>query len=134
MGERDEVLFANEAFYEAFARADVAAMDAVWATDRDDVTVVHPGMAPIAGRSGVMATWQAIFEDASHVDIRCANAQAFLHGDVAIVLCTEIVDGHGLSATNVFRRGDPGWRLVHHHAGPCHAPERMGEPKQVVLH
>ena len=27
-----------------------------------------------------------------------------------------------LAATNVFRRESAGWKLLHHHAGPCQRP------------
>lgn len=134
MGRRDDVLDANEEFYRAFARADVEAMEDIWATESYHVTVVHPGAAAISGRQGVIETWKAIFRDSSHVDIACANAQAFLHGDMAIVICMEVVHGHGLAATNVFCRTDDGWRMIHHHAGPCHTPQRRNPEPRPVLH
>jgi ketosteroid isomerase-like protein len=131
MGERDEVLFANKEFYRAFAGADADRMAKIWAGDRDDVTVVHPGADAIAGRAGVLESWRTIFEGAGLVDVCCAGANAYIHGDVAIVLCSEIVQGQRLAATNIFRRTTDGWRLVHHHAGPCRSPQQASRP---VLH
>ena len=132
MSERDAVLLANRAFYEAFAAADADRMAQVWATDRDDLTVVHPGSVAIAGRAGVLGSWRSIFDGAGHVDIRHVEAAAYLHGDMAIVLCTEIIQGQGLAATNIFCRTAPGWRMVHHHAGPCPAPQRDRKPPPVL--
>jgi ketosteroid isomerase-like protein len=134
MGERDEVLFANERFYRAFADADIREMNAVWADDRDDVSVVHPGAPAVAGRAGVLETWQAIFEGEQQVDIAFSDAVAYFHDDVAIVLCTETVMQHNLTATNIFCRTPHGWRMIHHHAGPCNVARRNRGQSRPVLH
>ena len=134
MGERDAVLFANELFYRAFADADLAAMEDIWATGPDTISVVHPGTSPILGRDEVLETWQVIFEGASHVDIGIADTDARVYGDFAIVLFSEIVHGHGLSATNVFCRTPQGWRLVHHQAGPSAAARRQQEFDRPLMH
>ncbi len=134
MAERDAVLFANEAFYRAFADADFSDMCRIWATGRDDISVIHPGAAPISGRERVLETWQAIFEGAAGVDIAFSDAEARIYGDVAIVMCSELVHGHGLSATNVFCRTDEGWRIVHHQAGPREIARRNTGSERPVLH
>jgi hypothetical protein len=46
----------------------------------------------------------------------CHDDTAFLHGDVAIVLCEEELADGSLSATNIFVKEDGEWRLVHHQA------------------
>ena len=40
--QESEVLTANEAFYDAFAKRDVSAMEAMW-SQRTDIACVHPG-------------------------------------------------------------------------------------------
>lgn len=134
MENHAEVLAANAAFYRVFAAADADGMAKIWAVDRDELTVVHPGAVAVSGRAQVLDTWRTIFDDASHVDIRCTGAQAYIHGDMAIVLCTEIVQGHRLAATNVFCRSADGWCLVHHQAGPCHVAPDGPPPHKPVLH
>ena len=43
-------------------------------------------------------------------------------GEAAWVICTEIVPGGSLAATNVFVRERGGWHMVHHHASPLPRP------------
>ena len=56
---RDAVLFANEAFYRAFADRDIAAMEEIWASEAP-VACIHPGWSPVIGRERVLASWRAI--------------------------------------------------------------------------
>ena len=116
MPETDAVLRANETFYAAFAAADIEAMTAVWA-DEEPVSVIHPGMLPLAGREQVLQSWREILGPADTFDIVCVDPQVQLYGDVAVVLCQERVGGHLLAASNTYRRTAGGWALVMHQAG-----------------
>ena len=113
----DEVLRANQAFYDAFLARDLSKMRDVWAT-RHHVACVHPGWHVLVGREEVMASWEAILASEESPAISCSEATAFVLGDSAFVTCTEDVSGTELVATNVFMREDGGWKIVHHHAGP----------------
>ena len=53
MSEDESVLFANDAFYNAFASSDLQAMEEIWARDAQP-TCVHPGWLPLVGRRQVM--------------------------------------------------------------------------------
>jgi hypothetical protein len=110
-----DILAANEAFYDAFVREDSAAMDALWAR-RAPVACIHPGWTALVGRAKVMASWRAIMSNGAP-PIRCAAPRVQLLGDVAYVICDELVGGGRLIATNVFVLEDDAWRLVHHQAG-----------------
>lgn len=116
------VLDANDAFYDAFHRRDVTAMDAVWARDVP-VTCVHPGWEPIRGRDEVMASWRRVLlNDAP--DVRVSRASAHVAGDMAWVVCREqIPNGPPLAATNLFVRRDGAWKMCHHHAGLVARPD-----------
>ena len=116
MAEDDAVLAANQAFYSAFAAADAAAMEALWAR-RAPVACIHPGWGMLAGRDEVVESWRRIFR-AAPPDIVCHDARAFVLGDTAFVICLEIIPEAVLIATNVFVREAGRWRLVHHQAGP----------------
>ena len=59
---------AEDAFYRAFAVADVDAMMAVWAED-DAVTCIHPAGPRLDGRPAIRHSWQAIFHQASGIGI-----------------------------------------------------------------
>jgi ketosteroid isomerase-like protein len=128
MSERQAILFANTAFYAAFAARDYAAMDAIWA--EDDVGCVHPGWPPLKGRKAVMASWRNILGNPASPEVAPRDPVILMHGVTAIVICLEIIgDRSGgrpqaLSATNIFVKEKGGWKIVHHHAGAANVDVR----------
>ncbi|HLI11890.1 MAG TPA: nuclear transport factor 2 family protein [Alphaproteobacteria bacterium] len=135
--QEEPVLAANEAFYRAFAVRDLAAMERVWASEVA-VACVHPGWTPLLGRDAVMESWAGILGNPKAPAIRCLQAQATVYGDIALVLCYELVERGFLVATNLFVRENGAWKLFHHQAGPAaaEAPETTGElaPASKRLH
>ena len=134
MSDHEAVLFANEAFYRAFADGDMAAMDAVWARG-GAVACTHPGWEVLSGRDAVMESWRTILASPARPAIRCRDAVAHLVGDAAFVTCYEDVGQGVLAATNILVREDGQWRMAHHQAGPTAAqrrPERA--PPTAVVH
>jgi hypothetical protein len=115
--DHEAVLFANEAFYQAFAARDVAAMDGIWAR-HCQVACIHPGWGPLFGRDAVMTSWRGILGSQASPAIVCRDARPFIYGDVAFVTCFEEIDDNFLIATNVYVRHGAVWKLVHHQAGP----------------
>jgi ketosteroid isomerase-like protein len=115
------VIFANEAFYAAFARRDIAAMSDVW-SQRDDVTCIHPGWPPLTGREAVMKSWRGILRNPASPEIACHHPVAHVFGDVGYVICFERIEATFLIATNIFVREGQGWMLVHHQAGTTPPP------------
>jgi ketosteroid isomerase-like protein len=130
----NDVLEANEAFYDAFAKRDVAAMEAMW-SQRSDIACVHPGWDALVGRREVLQSWRAILASPEAPEVECAGAVAHVLGDVAYVVCNEVLPSAELCATNVFVRENGGWKLVHHHAGPVasHMEERRPKAAPKVL-
>jgi len=123
MADQETVLSANEAFYDAFAAADINAMMAIWAQEAD-ITCLHPGWPRLEGREEVLNSWRGILENPNRPRIECVDATVSLYGDVAVVLCYEALENGFLLATNIFVLEDGAWRMVHHHAGgPVHGPE-----------
>jgi hypothetical protein len=125
--EHDAVLFANEAFYRAFATRDLAAMEEVWAR-HCPVACIHPGWEPLHGREDVMRSWQRILGNPESPAIACHDAHATLFGDTALVVCFEAVPGGFLIASNLFVRQGAVWKLVHHQAGPTNGQPEDDEP------
>ena len=115
--DEQDVLAANRAFYEALNAKDLPAMDAVWARAAS-VACVHPGWNVLAGREQVLASWAAILGNPAQPRVQSGAESAYLFGDVAYVICRELVSGSPLAATNVFVREDGRWRLAHHHSSP----------------
>ena len=128
MGEEEKILFANEAFYAAFAGADMEAMSEIWSGDAA-VSVIHPGGDLVSGRGAVLESWQAILAGAGSFDIEMRGASARCLGGMGIVVCYERVGAHNLIATNLFARAGATWHIVHHQSGPSPVlPPREEEP------
>jgi ketosteroid isomerase-like protein len=115
-----DVLAANERFYQAFNLKDVPLMESVWAVDHA-VTCVHPGWNVLEGWDDVLDSWRNILGNANQPRIVTGGATAVLFGEVAVVVCRELVAGSPLVATNIFVVEDGMWRLLHHHSGPVYA-------------
>ncbi len=116
--DRDAVLAANRAFYEAFEACDLDAMSDVW-EHSDRVACTHPGWSTLHGWAGIAASWFALFRNGQHLQFIVTNERVEVAGDAAWVTCDENVLGEGASgtvaATNLFVRVEGGWRMVNHH-------------------
>jgi ketosteroid isomerase-like protein len=126
--DREAVLAANAAFYAAFEMLDYDAMKRAWATS-PQVTCIHPGATPIAGRDAVLSSWREIFASTTSIHFTLADVRAYVAGDVAWVVLVEQIEARhdeavvraSTRATNVFVREAGEYRLVHHHAEPASA-------------
>lgn len=128
------VLFANSAFYAAFAGRDLKAMERIWASDKP-VSCTHPGWQPLRGRAEVMTSWRSILTGPGAPRIHSRAEHATLYGDFAFVTCVEQLDGERgqkefLTATNIFVRAGNLWLMVHHQAGPLNIDPRALEEEE----
>lgn len=130
-GDENAVLSANAAFYQAFDRHDVAAMEKLWARDCP-VACIHPGWAPLHGRAPVLESFGSILGGPSPPSIACLGARAYVHDTIAFVICNERLEDAELVATNIFVRESDGWKLIHHQAGPT--PPRPDPPAGGTVH
>lgn len=121
MRQTAELLFANEAFYDAFRHRDATRMDALWA-DRHFVACIHPGWRALTTREEVIDSWRRILGNPQSPKVACRGAQASPRGDLGFVVCYEVIGNNVLAATNVFAREDGTWKLIHHQAGACDLP------------
>lgn len=112
-----DVVAANREFYRAFGQRDFAAIDRLWSRTRP-VACIHPGWDALTERAAVMRSWRQIVESPSAPNIVCRNEKAFVLGEVAFVVCHEVLSEGVLAATNMFAREDGGWKMVHHQASP----------------
>ena len=119
MTERETLLFANEAFYRAFADRDFAAMEAVWASD-GPIACIHPGWPPLSGRDAVVDSWRRILaNDESPQVVPAADGVSPWRRRLRDLF--KSVGSAALVATNIFRREGRQWRMIHHQAGPAPA-------------
>jgi hypothetical protein len=117
---RSAVLFANEAFYRAFADRDYTRMSGLWAQSLP-VLCLHPGWPPLAGRAAVLASWKRLLAGAG-LDLAMQSPALQFVGETAFVVCYERVGQDWLVATNAFAHEGGEWRMVFHQAGPVPAP------------
>ncbi|KAB2350823.1 nuclear transport factor 2 family protein [Actinomadura rudentiformis] len=123
---------ANAEFYAAFEAGDLDRMAALWADGpyAPSVTCVHPGWPMLRGRDEVLRSWALIMANTSYIQFVLTNVEADIHGDQAVVTCSEniltadedteagFLAGGEVVATNIFVRADGAWRLLLHHGSP----------------
>jgi len=137
MSDRADVLEANAAFYEAFARLDLARMEEVWLR-APYLKCVHPGWGLLVGWGPVMESWRRIFESTLEMRFTLTDTSVETNGDLAWVVVTENIDSRHrdgtvtaqVQATNVFERRAGRWFLVHHHGSPVLGPPAATEQMQ----
>jgi ketosteroid isomerase-like protein len=117
----DDVLAANQAFYDAHEQRDITAMRNVW-EHSDRVVCVHPGWPILRTWRIVEESWKRIFEGPGRNQFIITNDVVADLGDLAwITLDENLVQGAStgtVAATNVFARTDAGWRMILHHGSP----------------
>lgn len=118
---------AEQAFYEALQKADLALMMRVWSDD-EDIVCIHPGGLRMAGHEAVHNAWQQILGNGPMAikalqPMIMSSAMSAVHMLIEqIVLATP--QGNKTAhcyATNIFHKGRAGWKMILHHAS--HAPQ-----------
>lgn len=130
---------AETAFYEAFQRADLSAMRAVWLA-ADYVECIHPMGERLRGLEAVMAGWRRILEPGPVMSFELEDVSYTQSGSMSIHTVTEHItlrqgDQHLHSrvlATNIYLLSEDGWRLMLHHASPM--PKQPAASEPVVVH
>lgn len=141
------VLQVNSAFYRAFSNKDYEAMQAVWLHDAS-AFCIHPSSAPLIGAKNVLNSWKEMFAGGNEAfqknKIEPTNIRLSVKGTSAIITCDEEVytkrfvrgkkrvgeEGKNgmeqvnkLVTTNIFRKVNGKWYMVHHHATWHHESE-----------
>lgn len=131
---------AETAFYEAFERADLPGMMAVWAAS-DDVVCIHPTGPRLQGFEAVRESWAQIFSGGAQLRVRTTEVKKFDGQNVAVRSVVEVLTAPGqqgtpqsVLATNVYELGDNGWRMVVHHAAPVPEPPAAADEPPAPAH
>ena len=119
--DEQNALFANEAFYLAFTRKDLDAMDMLWAQSQP-LVCVHPGWALLTSRAEIMDSWQHILANPNQPGMDFHDPQVHLHESIVLVTCYEQLPGSICLATNGFVEEGDTLRMVLHHSGMCAQP------------
>ncbi len=118
----------EDAYYDALETGDAQAMASIWDASEDAVCLLP--MTPLVTGARIQRLWQAIFEQGGTFDIQVRHLIWIEGEEVAIHLVEEHSgqdqhEGQALApiyATNVFRRGPDGWRLLLHQNSPTPPP------------
>lgn len=123
--EQDAVLEINQAFYRAFEKKDMEAMEAVCSQGIGSLCI-HPGREAIKGWDAIRQSWMQIFKATRYLEIDLDVVSVEVSGDLAYVVLVEkvmqVAGSRRLEAksmaTNMFERMGGQWYLVHHHGSP----------------
>jgi ketosteroid isomerase-like protein len=125
---------AEAAFYDAFEKADLDAMMAVWA-DEDDIVCIHPGSARLTGVEAVRESWRQIFGSGQRLRIQVRDlqrTQAMMMAVHSILEQLSVVGDNrprpAVVATNIYQQTSRGWRMIVHHASPAPGTPTQGAP------
>ena len=122
----DDVRAASDQFYsalDAMVNGDASSMAAIWSHD-DDVTTMHPIGGREAGWEAVNGSFAGVASASADGTVTRSDQVIRVVGDCAYELCTESAlwtfAGEPISlehrATNVYRKENGEWKVVHHHA------------------
>jgi hypothetical protein len=113
---------ANNRFYQAFQNLSIEKMEKVWDLG-DDTVCIHPGWDLFTGWLAIRESWIIIFQNTSRINFLITNTKIRIFNDNAVVVCLEnmesIIGEHtiksGILATNIFKKFDNEWLMIHHH-------------------
>ena len=137
MSDRDLVLAANRAFYDAFESLDAEKMEDVWLRD-PRIICIHPGWRKLSGWGPIMTSWERIFDNVFEMKFELGEMEVMISGDLAIMIVEEILTQRGYDgtqrstvlSTNVFERVGHKWYMVMHHGSPVIALPDNDPPLQ----
>lgn len=123
--DKEAVLAANQAFYNAFADRDLKIMTSLWWQGSTSICI-HPGSSPIVGWSNIRNSWDSIFQNTNSLEIDIEIIKVEVDQALAYILLREIVlqsnQGRRMKAqsmaTNIFQKMAQKWYLVSHHGSP----------------
>jgi ketosteroid isomerase-like protein len=125
MSELTEVRAASSTFYNALncmAAGDAEPMAEAWART-DDVSALHPIGGRDLGYDAVIASFSKVAEIAGGGQVRIEDQMLMLTDELAVETGVEtgtlVIAGRNADihhrVTNVYRRVNGQWKLVHHH-------------------
>tara|TARA_B100000686_G_C16767272_1_gene962662 strand:- start:1496 stop:1876 length:381 start_codon:yes stop_codon:yes gene_type:complete len=117
----DQIRQANQSFYEAFNKQDLAKMGKIWG---QNAHCIHPGWPVLRGHGPILKSWSEIFENTDNLEIKLSEVEINTNDDFAWVSCQENlfsihssgVQASKVHATNLFKKIDGQWKIIQHHA------------------
>lgn len=119
---------AEDAFYDAIDERDAAAMLAVW-EESDEIICLLPMMPVLKGRDAVAQSWRGMLGSEMRFEMEIKHLSWIESTDIAIHFVEEHVATPGqpgkqvVYATNIYRKGADGWRILLHQNSPTPPPD-----------
>lgn len=125
LSDKEIVIAANQAFYDAFSNRDLKSMNLLWWLGSTS-SCIHPGGEVLIGWETIKASWESIFQNTSSLEIDIEIIEMEVDRALAYVIVRETVlqssRGRSLKAqsiaTNIFQKMAQKWYLIHHHGSP----------------
>src|SRR6266566_2399566 len=129
MSEREAIIEANRAFYQAFESLDLEKMEPIWLRD-PKIVCIHPGWRKLTGWGPIMNSWERIFDGIFEMKFELRDLHLIGGGDMAVVVTEENLIQRGYEgtmrtqvlATNIYERVGNRWMMVLHHGSPVVQP------------
>lgn len=123
--DKEAILAANQAFYNAFSQRDISTMSRLWWQGSTSLCI-HPGGSVLVGWEEIRASWESIFNNTKSLQIDLEVIKIESDSSLAYVVVREIVlqssRGRKLkaqsTATNIFQKMAQKWYIVSHHGSP----------------
>ncbi len=118
---------AEQAFYSAFERSDLATMMGIW-SEADYAECIHPMSKRIQGYAAIQQGWDEIFQNTPSIRFQIRGQRQITRTNLAIHIVNEHIlvnDGQRESemlSTNIYEETAQGWRMILHHATPMTRP------------
>ncbi len=125
---------AEDAYYDAIDERDLEAMMSVW-EESGEILCLLPMLPAQQGHDAIRQCWQPFLQGEMQLDIEIKHLSWIETGEIAIHLVEEHVKVPGQTepqsvyASNVFRKGNTGWRLLMHQNSPTPPPPGLQMPE-----
>lgn len=128
-------------FYAALEAADPERMMAVW-EQGGAIVCIHPMGPRLEGVDAVRLGWERIFAGGTRLRFLVDRVSAIEADDLVVRIVRENIVVLGADeqpaqpvvATNLYRRGPHGWRMIVHHASPEPVARTPAKTPSVQLH
>ena len=120
-----DVKATNEAFYRAFEKKNIEAMEQLWSKGSGSLCI-HPGRSALKGWDDIRRSWVQIFKNTQYLEIDIDLVTTEVNSTIAYIVLTETVRQvirrrqmvAKSTATNIFEKMGDRWYLIHHHGSP----------------
>ncbi len=125
---------AEDAYYDAIEEQDLAALMEAWEAGEETLCLL-PMMPAHRGSGAIRRAWSALFESGARLEIEVIHLSWIETPEIAIHLVEERVktpqqtEAQRVYASNVYRKGEAGWKLLMHQNSPTPPPPGFPMPE-----